>query len=177
MMGVVTEHETALELRLQAIEARQYELIGMVRELKAMLAVAPVAGPAEPEIKVESERADGDVVKAMGRMTPKQHGALQMIVRGASDREIAQRFGVEVNTAKVYVRTVRKKLDAKTRTQVAVKAAPVLKAMSESRYEAMSGGLPKDWDRRWDFKRPQDDPWWPLYSGSRVQGGEDEDEA
>lgn len=94
-------------------------------------------------------------------MTTKQHAALQMMLAGASNAEIAKRFGVTENTAKVYVRTVAAKYGVHTRTQIVLKARDQIESLSEDEYRVLSGGLPKDWHRK--FKTP--DRYRELYYG------------
>jgi len=83
------------------------------------------------------------------RMTTKQHAALQMLLRGASNAEIAERFGVTINTAKVYVRSLFSKFGVNNRASVVAKAKMAFEAMPASEYIRWSGGLPKTWDRDW----------------------------
>jgi DNA-binding CsgD family transcriptional regulator len=83
-------------------------------------------------------------------MTTKQHAALQMLVRGASNDEIAERFGVTINTAKVYVRGLFAKFGVNTRTKLAMMAQPGLAGLSNDTYRMLSGGLPIDWDATYE---------------------------
>ena len=93
------------------------------------------------------------------KFTTKQHAALQMLMRGADNKEIALRFGVSINTAKVYVRTIAKKLKVHTRAQIIYKMMHEFQDVDENAYMIMSGGLPKDWDN--SFSTP--DPFARLY--------------
>jgi len=95
----------------------------------------------------------------MPQLTTKQHAALQMLMRGASNLEIAQRFGVSENTAKVHVRTIAKKLSVNTRAQIVMKMMPVLSTADDNSYRLASGGLPLDWDET--YQEP--DPFVGLY--------------
>ncbi len=88
---------------------------------------------------------DEDDVRVMYSLTTKQHVAMQMIVQGYGNREIAEAMGVTTNTAKVHVRTVAAKLGVHTRAQITKRMLPVLDAMGEAEYRRASGGLPKDW--------------------------------
>ena len=92
-------------------------------------------------------------------LTTKQHAALQMVLRGAGNVEIADRFNVSVNTSKVYVRAIAKKLLVKSRGQIIVKVLDVFRSIDDNSYRIMSGGLPKDWDE--NYSEP--DPFSPLY--------------
>lgn len=82
----------------------------------------------------------------MPSMTTKQHAALQMLIRGAGNQEIADRLGVSINTAKVHVRSIAKKMGMHRRQRIAEKVSLWMEEISPQQYEAMSGGLPKDWD-------------------------------
>lgn len=94
-------------------------------------------------------------------MTTKQHATLQMLMRGASNREIAERLGVTVNTAKVHVRSLFAKFGVKTRAGIVVRASPTLERMDNAAYVLASGGLPIDWDR--NYKAGREDPYASLY--------------
>jgi DNA-binding CsgD family transcriptional regulator len=124
-----------------------------------------------------AERRDPDVMLALRSMSIKQHASVQMVLRGASNREIAERFGVSENTAKVYLRSIAKKLGVKLRTQIAVKVLPVLRDMPPDEYQRLAKGLPKDWDETYSYARREDDPYWTAYTGSRVgRHGDDLDD-
>lgn len=83
-------------------------------------------------------------------LTTKQHVALQMLLGGRSNQEISERMGITLNTAKVHVRGVAKKVGASTRTQIILRLQKEFDACDEEEYLLMSGGLPKFWDARWD---------------------------
>lgn len=94
-----------------------------------------------PEV---GERAGVAAGGRLRSMTRRQHGALQMVLRGASNAEIAERFGVTENTAKVYVRGIAAKLGVQTRAQIVAMVLDEFQRMSPAAYAAMAG-LPKDW--------------------------------
>lgn len=93
------------------------------------------------------------------KFTTKQHCVIQMLLRGADNQLIADRMGVSINTAKVHVRTVAKKLDVNTRAQIVIKVYEEFEAVSDHGYQVISGGLPKDWHE--NYKAP--DPLEHLY--------------
>jgi DNA-binding CsgD family transcriptional regulator len=101
-------------------------------------------------------------------LTTKQHAALQMLLRGASNAEIAERFGVSINTAKVYVRSLFAKVGEHTRTRLVLRMAPLFSETDDADYQALSGGLPKHWDR--DFVSVEKDAFAHLYR----RAGEDD---
>jgi DNA-binding NarL/FixJ family response regulator len=92
-------------------------------------------------------------------MTVKQHAVLQMLLSGKSNQDIADRFGVTDNTAKVYVRTIAKKLDVNTRAQIVMRTLEAFNKIDDSSYRMLAGGLPKDWDD--NYADP--DPFADLY--------------
>lgn len=85
-------------------------------------------------------------VSPIVKFTPKQHAVLQMLLRGAGNIEIGERFGVTENTAKVYVRSIAGKLGVNTRAQIVMKTLEAFNEVDEASYMLMAGGLPKDWD-------------------------------
>ena len=92
---------------------------------------------------------DESVNIALRQMTQKQHAALQMVLRGASNFEIAHRFQVTESTAKVYVKGIMDRLGVRSRPQIVSKAAPFFDRMDDYEYQVISGGVPKDWDMHW----------------------------
>ena len=91
--------------------------------------------------------------------TTKQQVALQMLLRGADNQEIADRMGVTINIAKVHVRGIAKKLGVSTRSQIIWKIHKEMIDIDENGYMMLSGGLPKDWDE--NYSEP--DPFYGLY--------------
>ena len=96
-------------------------------------------------------------------MTVKQHAVLQMLLRGATNLEIAERFDVTDNTAKVYVRTIAKKLDVNTRAQIVMRTLTPFNAIDNNSYMLLAHGLPKTWDQ--DYSKP--DPFYDLYTRAK----------
>lgn len=90
-----------------------------------------------------------DAAAALRKMSMKQHAALQMLMRGASNQEIAERFGVTESTAKVYVRCIMGHVGARTRAQVVAKMLHVLEEIGEGEYFRIAG-IPKGWDMHWE---------------------------
>jgi len=90
----------------------------------------------------------------LGRLTTKQHAALQMLFNGKSNREIAQRMGVTENTAKVYVRAIAAKVGVTTRSQIVMRLLNEYEKIPEEDYRVLSGGLPKNWDAMWTDPDP-----------------------
>lgn len=105
-------------------------------------------------------------------MTAKQHVTLQMLMKGASNADIAARLGISENGAKVHVRLIGRKLGANTRSQIVMSVVDEFREMDPATYEIVSGGLPKDWGDVWMDKDVKDDPYQGVY---RSGGGNDEE--
>ena len=95
------------------------------------------------------------------QFTLKQNLVLQMLLRGATNEHIAERFKVTENTSKVHVRAIAKKLNVSTRAQIVIKAMDSWNEIDDASYRLALRGLPKDWDQT--FKEP--DPFSYLYGG------------
>lgn len=83
----------------------------------------------------------------LGGLTTKQHAVLQLIVEGRSNNEITEALGVSLNTTKVYVKNLMKKFESPSRYALALEVGPLIESLSDTEYQAVSGGLPKDWAR------------------------------
>lgn len=99
----------------------------------------------------------------MDRLTTKQHATLQMLRRGCSNKEIAERLLVGENTIKGNIKAIAKHYGVKSRTQVLLASSKEFDDTPEDAYIIMSGGLPKDWDL--NYIEP--DPFVKLYGVKR----------
>ena len=95
-----------------------------------------------------------DVMHMLHNWTVKQHVCLQMLLRSASNEEIAGRMRVTTNTAKVHVRTLMKKLGVNSRSEIVAKCLVAFNEVSADTYMMMTGGLPKDWDASYSEPDP-----------------------
>ena len=96
-----------------------------------------------------------DEATALGTLTTKQHKCLQMLLLGAGNPEIAERFGVSINTVKVFVRTIAQKFGVTSRSQIVIRAARVFEQMPDDVYVGISGGVPKIWAKEGDGGKTQ----------------------
>jgi DNA-binding CsgD family transcriptional regulator len=55
-------------------------------------------------------------------LTPREHDVLELLVEGASNKEIARRLGISASTVKFHVRSVADKLGADGRTDAVAHA-------------------------------------------------------
>ena len=109
----------------------------------------------------KADPVPGDVHAVLHSMTPKQHIALQMLLAGCSNRDIAEQLGVTENTAKVHVRTLASKLGLNTRAKIVAKMVDVMERIDPEDYMEASSGIPKDWHRTMRLMDP--DPCAGLY--------------
>ena len=141
--------------RLQALVDRHLSL------LHSTISPAPgtAAPPAPSDIVPSTQKSD--IASLLCRFTTKQHAALQMVLRGASNRDIGLRFGITTNTAKVHVRSIAAKLAVKSRSEIHNRMLPILTEVDPEAYREYSGGLPLWWiDRHPDVAS---DPYAQLY--------------
>lgn len=99
-----------------------------------------------PMPRAQDNSASMDATHLLHGWTIKQHVVLQMILRSATNDEVAERLSVTTNTAKVHVRTLMKKLRVNTRSEIVAKCLIPFKEVGEDTYLLMTGGMPKDWD-------------------------------
>ena len=131
-----------------------------VDQILASLASMNTAHMPRVEVSEKATEEEGQVGNTLYRLTIKQHGTLQMLLDGKSNFDIAQRFGVSEDTAKVYVRTIAKKYGVNTRAQIVGATLEEFNSVSDDVYQRTSGGLPKDWHST--FSEP--DPFADLYA-------------
>ncbi|MEK9754788.1 MAG: LuxR C-terminal-related transcriptional regulator [Rhodospirillaceae bacterium] len=82
-----------------------------------------------------------------GSLTLKQNVALQAILMGLSNAEVATLFDCADSTAKVHARGVMQKLGVRSRPHVILKVRPLFDVVDEATYQSLMG-LPKDWATR-----------------------------
>jgi DNA-binding NarL/FixJ family response regulator len=146
---------------LKAMEALQLEVERLRAQVEAYerlieRLVGKTNAPTQTPEKARDTSAHSRIAKILATFTVKQHCAYQMLMRGASNAEIAERMGVTESTAKVYVRGIMKKLgpDVHTRAQVILLTRDAYEAIPPETYREMSHGVPKDWDATWSPDAP-----------------------
>lgn len=142
---------------LYALVENQYEQIKLLT--RAVNTYLDSMQTQEQSHAVVSHQSKGHQSNTLFKLTTKQHGALQMLLEGCSNAEIAKRFDVSEDTAKVYVRTIAKKYGVNTRAQIVMATLEEFNSLDDDVYMRISGGLPKDWHS--NFEDP--DPFAELY--------------
>ena len=94
-------------------------------------------------------------------LTPKQHAASQGLIMGWMNRTIGEVMGIGENTVKLHVRAVCKKIGCKTRGQAAMVLNDIIEKVSDKDYRQLSGGIPADWARNYNFDA--EDQYAPIY--------------
>lgn len=89
------------------------------------------------------------MVAALHSMTPAEHVALQMVIDGRINREIAVCLDVSEARVKEWVDSVVRKLELKSRAEIRDRMMPVMRAIPAAEYELASGGIPKDWNDKY----------------------------
>lgn len=140
------------------------DIIRRVVDLEAQVSLLMRTIVTQQPQKIE-ETKEQDNEFPFTTFTPKQHCTLQMLLNGRSNKEISERFGVTVDTAKVHVRTVAKKLGVNSRSQIVAKALAPMNKMDDNQYRIFTGGLPKNWDAEYEEPDP--------FAGIYTKGGEE----
>lgn len=105
----------------------------------------------------QQEAGSIGVAEVFRKFTAKQNATLQCLMTGWSNDRIAKVLGVSINTVKVHVRAISRKLGVQTRMQITLRLQKAWQLVTEEEYQRVSGGLPKDWAERWSERT--DDPY------------------
>lgn len=128
----VDERLAAIEEGLARVEAKIDRVMGLYDALGSIVAGVPPR-----------------MVSALHSMTPAEHVALQMVMDGRINREIAVCLDVSEDRVRQWVESVVRKLDLSSRAEIRDRMVPVMKAIPAAEYEAASGGIPKDWNDKY----------------------------
>ena len=104
--AVVTVGSEAFCMRLFSLRAAE----GVSGQLYAVL-VEPISRPQPDEIDV-------DRLKVLFRLSKREIDVLGALMSGDTDKEIAQKLTVSVETVRAYLKSIRAKLRVKTRTAI-----------------------------------------------------------
>ena len=138
-----------MSAQLDRIENKLDHLIMKLSMMDGKPTTTPM--PTQPQVQTEHSN---DATHLLHGWTIKQHVCLQMLLRSASNEEIAERMKVTVNTSKVHVRTLMKKLKVSSRASIVAKCLIPFNEVNEDTYLRMTRGLPKDWDENYQEPDP-----------------------
>ena len=139
MLDVVLQR---IEERMKQLDRSEWKLDQIIQKLGTLENISEPSFNQTPEDKRPEYVLHG--------FTTKQHGVMQMLCRSAGNADIARRFNISENTAKIHVRTVAKRLGVSTRPEIVLKVLPAWKEIDEESYQLLTKGLPKDWDAKYD---------------------------
>jgi DNA-binding CsgD family transcriptional regulator len=75
--------------------------------------VEPISKPQKQKSKVDTAKLDG-----LSRLSKRELDVLNVLMSGGTDKEIALKLAVSVETVRAYLKSIRAKLGAKTRTAI-----------------------------------------------------------
>ena len=81
-----------------------------------------VSAPSVPARGDSEVKEEGGISARNVNLTPRETEVLSHLAYGASNKEIARELDLQVVTVKLHVRGICRKLDAKNRTQAALRA-------------------------------------------------------
>lgn len=122
-----------LQARIAELERQLAECQARYEGALAAMAAGGSSNKAEPP----ATSAEINAFRAMHSFTVKQHCAMQMMLRGSGNAEIADRMGVQLSTAKVYVRAMFAKLGVRSRAEYLLALKPVFDRLDPAEYERM----------------------------------------
>ena len=77
--------------------------------------VPPVA-----QMRAVDSRADKDLSRRLGSLTPQQYRVLELVAQGKLNKQIADALGIQERTVKAHLQAIFEKLGARNRTQAGV---------------------------------------------------------
>jgi DNA-binding CsgD family transcriptional regulator len=102
-----------------AIDVGEAELAAQLRTMLGRIpGLAIAADGAASDVRLVKARA----TEAEPQLTPREHDVLELLVDGASNKEIARRLGIAASTVKFHVRSIADKLGADGRAEAVAHA-------------------------------------------------------
>jgi DNA-binding NarL/FixJ family response regulator len=92
------------------------QLVVAVEDLVAGRLAEPSPELPSPEVTPVRQAADRAAAE-VAQLTQRELDVVTMVTRGCSNREVAERLGLSLNSVKTYIRTAYRKIGAERRTQ------------------------------------------------------------
>jgi DNA-binding CsgD family transcriptional regulator len=99
------------------LDARRH--LRIAREALTSMGSEAFAGRADRELLATGERARQRTVDTLDQLTPQERQIARLAAKGATNREIAAQLFITQSTVEYHLRKVFRKLDVKSRTQLA----------------------------------------------------------
>src|SRR5262249_22088417 len=96
----------------------------VAHELFSDFGMDAFAERARVELQATGERARKRTVETLGQLTPQEAQISRLVAQGNTNREIADQLFISSSTVEYHLRKVFRKLDVKTRTQLAQRLIP-----------------------------------------------------
>lgn len=138
-----------LETRLYKLEQAFSMLTQSICGIQNMFANDRL--PKDSNVSLTTDTNDEETFAILTKFTPKQHAIVQMLMRGSSNTDICDRFGITESTVKAHVRAIMDKVGVRKRSLIIVKIRPTINDISDKQYKAVSS-IGKDWDLNWSTK-------------------------
>jgi DNA-binding NarL/FixJ family response regulator len=111
---------TATRPIVVAIDLGEPDLAEHLRTLLANVPGLTIARDGSPaDVRLVKSRSDPE---SEAQLTPREHAVLELLVDGASNKEIARSLGISASTVKFHVRSIADKLGADGRAEAVVHA-------------------------------------------------------
>lgn len=145
----LTKEAELAQYNADLIKSLRLEVDALRNQLGVLIdVIARVNGPIVALEGQAQSQNDDELLMPFRSMSPKQNAALQMILRGARNQEIAKRFKVTESTAKVYVAGIMRHVGASTRSEIVSKIKRAFDNANTKDYQGVAG-IPHDWDLTW----------------------------
>ena len=76
--------------------------------------------PPAAQMRASDSRADKDLSRRLGSLTPQQYRVLELVAQGKLNKQIADALGIQERTVKAHLQAIFEKLGARNRTQAGV---------------------------------------------------------
>ena len=127
------DSEEPLLLSIAVADAALHDRLASLLSEVPGLRIVPAGEPADATVgdaKADGVTTDGArigsrVPEGSPELTPRELEVLDILAEGASNREIAERLGISVHTAKFHVGSILDKLDSSGRTDAVAYALRV----------------------------------------------------
>jgi DNA-binding NarL/FixJ family response regulator len=122
------EENSKLQIRIVELEAEIDRLKGAAPDASDLEAVVERAVARAMEQVLSPKRQEPEPVQSATELPDRERSILELLVKGASNREISQKLGIAPEALKAEMRTILAKINAANRAQAITWARQHLKA-------------------------------------------------